>query len=172
MHTSSTRPLQGAHPADSPGRSQHNLFEVWGDTVDGRHLSISIGIGAAISLGLYGLAEWSLARLMSNPQMAHAYAMLGGIVGCLLGGIVSAVLFKPKRVVKEEVVDEAFRTAVLANLTKQYGDLGRIEDVSPEVVEEMKELGLYDMFLHAQSQPQAAAEHPVNLVPAMGKSGG
>ncbi|MCA1322854.1 hypothetical protein [Herbaspirillum sp. alder98] len=169
--SSLTSSVPGAVDASGSGGG-YNLFEVWGDTVDARHLGLSIGIGAAISLGLYALAEFSLRRLMDNAQMAHAYAMLGGIVGCLLGGIVSALLFKPKRVVQEEVADEAFRATVLADLTKQYGDLGRLEDVAPEVLAEMKELGLYDMFLQAQQQLPEQASAPAGLRPVLAGNGG
>lgn len=154
----------------------YNLFEVWGDTIDARHLASAIAIGAAISLGAYVLTRWTLHLIIDDAHMVHAYSMLGGIIGCLAGGVVSAMLFKPKRTVVEELVDEQFRQAVLADLVKQYGHIGHIEDLSPEVADELRELGLYDMFAQAHTEhrePQAPHGQPFadTNAPAAAKGG-
>jgi hypothetical protein len=139
-------------------RAHYNLFEVWGDTVDARHLSIALAVGAACSLGAYALALWVLGRIVTDRQMVHAYAMLGGIAGCLLGGVVSALLFEPKRDVIEETADASFRETAVADLVKQYGSLGRVEDLSPQIAFELRELGLYDLFRDAQKIHDAHAD--------------
>lgn len=148
----------------------YNLFEVWGDTIDARHLASAIVIGAAISLGAYVLTRWGLNLVIEDAHMVHAYSMLGGIVGCLAGGVVSAMLFKPKRTVVEEVVDEQFRQAVLADLRKQYGHIGSIDDLSPEVAEELQELGLYEMFAQASDAQHSAKDSLA--APQAGTKGG
>jgi len=74
-------------PAQPPTPAQ--LAEVWGDTVDLRHLAWSIATGIGISvLGFYLASRW-LRSVVESPQLAHAYAMLAGLAGCLLGGLLS-----------------------------------------------------------------------------------
>ena len=69
------------------------LYEVWGDTVDSGHLMASIVIGAVVSLGTFYIAQHLLLGVVESEQMARAYAMLTGILGCLAGGVISATLF-------------------------------------------------------------------------------
>ncbi len=48
-----------ARPAATPSdvtRDTNNLYELWGDTVDSRHLVLAILISAVVSLGTYALA--------------------------------------------------------------------------------------------------------------------
>lgn len=129
------------------------LYEVWGDTVDGRHLVYSILIGAGVSLSAFFLAQKLLIGLVESVQMARAYAMLIGILGCLAGGAISALLFKPKRNVVEHLADPAWRSTVIRDLQSEFGDLGRLADLPPAVIAELRELDLYDLF----------AEHEASL---------
>lgn len=143
-----------------PPRKQ-NLYEVWGDTVAGRDLALAIGIGAVVSLGTYFAAQHVLSALMESAQMARAYAMLIGILGCLAGGALSAKLFAPKRDVRENVADQGFREQVVADLLKEYGSLGRLEDLSYEVIAELRELELYELFRAAQAREEGACASAV-----------
>ena len=122
------------------------LFEVWGDTVDGRHLIYSIGIGAIVSLGAFFLAQYVFVGWVDSLQMARAYAMLVGIVGCLAGGAISASLFKPKRNVIEHLADPAWRSNILVELQNEYGPLGSLTDLPPATIAELREMDLYDLF--------------------------
>ncbi|WP_242675343.1 hypothetical protein [Phytopseudomonas dryadis] len=165
-------------PSTDASRNTDNLYEVWGDTVDARHLVLSIIVGAIVSLGAYALALWLLGGIVESAQMAKAYAMLFGILGCLGGGAISAMLFKPKRDVVEHVADPAFREQVVGDLLKEYGSLGRLEDTSPEVVAELHELGLYELFREAQAReareggaaPEAEADVRASLALSGGRS--
>ncbi|WP_434563153.1 hypothetical protein [Pseudomonas sp. Z4-20] len=134
------------------------LFEVWGDTVDGRHLLYSMGIGAVVSLGAFFLAQHLLVGWVASAQMARAYAMLVGIVGCLAGGAISAALFKPKRHVVEIVADPAWRSKILLELQNEYGPLGRLSDLPPATLAELRELDLYDLFADYEKGLQASSE--------------
>lgn len=131
--------------------TDHTLYEVWGDTVDGRHLASAIAIGAFVSVGAFEIAQWVLVELVASPQMARAYAMLAGILGCLLGGAISALLFKPKRRVVQGETDLASRMHVIEELRKERGGLGSVADLSPDVIAELKELGLYTAFAEAEA---------------------
>jgi hypothetical protein len=122
------------------------LYEVWGDTVDARHLVYSIAIGAVVSLSAFYAAQAVLTGWVENLQMARAYAMLVGIVGCLVGGTISARLFKPKRHVVEHQADPAWRAQVLVELQNEFGDLGRLADLPPSTLAELHEMDLYQLF--------------------------
>lgn len=124
------------------------LVEVWGDTADVRHLSWSIVIGAVVSLAGFLIAKKVLSGAVANADLARAYAMLAGLGGCLVSGVICACLFEPKRKVVEEgaAVDNVWVEEILSQLEAQTGDLGSVADLPPAVVTEMKELKIYDMF--------------------------
>lgn len=131
------------------------LAEVWSDTVDLRNLAWAIGIGITISVaGFFAASRW-LRGMVASPELAHAYAMLAGLAGCVLAGVICARLFPPKREVIERSAthDPAWRAEVLAELAEQPGGLGTLADLPEPVVRELKELDLYDLF----AQPTAAA---------------
>ncbi|ALI09768.1 MULTISPECIES: hypothetical protein [Pseudomonas] len=123
-----------------------DLYELWGDTVNGRHLIYAIAIGASVSLGAFFLAKHLLVGWVDNVQMAKAYAMLVGIVGCLVGGTISAKLFKPNRNVVEHQADPAWRAKVLSELQDEFGDLGSLSDLPAETLAELREMDLYEVF--------------------------
>ncbi|WP_313284000.1 hypothetical protein [Delftia tsuruhatensis] len=124
------------------------LAEVWGDTVDLRHLAWAIAIGTGISvLGFYLASRW-LSTVVESRQLAHAYAMLAGLAGCVIAGVICARAFPPKREVTELDTsnDPEWRREVLEELARQPGGLGTVQDLPPAVVQELKELKLYDLF--------------------------
>ncbi|CAG9269764.1 conserved hypothetical protein [Paraburkholderia unamae] len=136
------------------------LAQVWGDTVDIRHLGASIAIGVAMSMGAFSLGKSLLASWVHDHELAHAGSMLAGLAGCLLAGVICARLFKPKRVVAEQAIDAAGRAEVLRMLGAQAGGIGTIADLSPAGRAELEELGILDMFAHAQSQsPEMQGTH-------------
>jgi len=139
------------------------LVEVWGDTVDQRHLGCAIAIGVAISLGGFLGANHVLAASVSRPELARTYAMLAGLVGCVIAGVVCAFLFKPKRLVIEgRDADPFWRQDVLEKLAGETGDLGAIADLPASVIQEMKELEIYELFASfrpASRIADAAVEH-------------
>lgn len=124
------------------------LAEVWGDTVDLRHLAWAIAIGTGISvLGFYLASRW-LSTVVESRQLAHAYAMLAGLAGCVIAGVICARAFPPKREVTELDTsnDPEWRREVLEELARQPGGLGTVQDLPPAVVQELQELKLYELF--------------------------
>ena len=122
------------------------LVEVWGDTVNVAHLGWSIVIGSVISLSGYFLASSLLTAVVASQERARAYAMLVGLAGCLISGVVCARLFAPKREVVEQGAGLFWREEVLAQLVAETGSLGAIADLPPAAIQELKELGLYELF--------------------------
>ena len=146
----------------NPTRSWR-LVEVWGDTVDTRHLAWSIAIGLGVSLAGFLIARRLLVSAVATPELARAYAMLAGLAGCVLSGVICARIFPPKREVVEgdAVVDPAWRLEVLARLDEEHGGLGKLADLPPVVMAEMKELGLYELFAaHEKNAPAPGRRVP------------
>lgn len=142
--------------ADSATPARWRLVEIWGDTADLGHLAWAIVIGVAVSLTGYLVASRVLANLVSTPELARAYAMLAGLGGCVVSGVICAKLFTPKReVVEGAAADPRWREEVLAELAGEHGTLGSVDDLPPSVVREMKELQIYDLF--ASYKPRAPA---------------
>jgi hypothetical protein len=126
--------------------SDNRLVEVWGDTVDIGHLGKAIVIGGVVSLTCYFVASRVLATFVDTPDRARAYAMLVGLAGCLVSGFICARLFPPKREVVQDAIDPFWREEVLAQMVAEYGTIGSVTDLPPATVQELKELGLYELF--------------------------
>ncbi|WP_446898536.1 hypothetical protein ACSVC9_01025 [Clostridium sp. LBM24168] len=123
--------------------------DIWGDTVNVRHLFFAIIIGIAISLPCFIL---SLRIIHANfPEIAlklcKAYALLIGMLSSLFSAFISARLFKPKRILQEKNFSEEDRNLVLeeidVDLDKEREELKTVEK---GIVEEMKSLKLYELF--------------------------
>lgn len=150
----------GSAPAAGEETGGPFLAQVWGDTVDIRHLGVSVVIGVAMSMGAFLAGRSLLASWVRDPEIAHACSMLVGLCGCLLAGAICAVLFKPKRIVAEQAIDAAGRAEVLRLLAAQAGGIGSIADLSPSAKAELAELGILDIFARAEpsaSQPDSAS---------------
>ncbi|WNG43889.1 hypothetical protein F0U60_07115 [Archangium minus] len=145
-----------------------HLAEVWGDTVDLRHLAWSIAIGLVVSLACFLLASHLLADRVGSAALARAYAMLAGLVGCVLSGVICGALFPPKReVVEDGAADPSWRQEVLNELAAQSGGLGAVDELPPSVVSEMKALHLYELFANFQPTVPDAAVASSGTAPAV-----
>lgn len=123
----------------------HQFAEVWGDVVDVVHLRWSLVIGCALGLPSYLLSS-VLFRQIASPQLAKTYALLVGLLGCLVAGAICARLFAPKRDLVEELTDDAAREEALGELAAETGDLGSVDDLPEVTRKEMRDLGIYDLF--------------------------
>ena len=128
---------------------ESRLADIWGDTVDLKHLAAGMSIGIILGLVFYlggiNVIKTQFPKLPAN--LVTGYALLSGIVGCLLAAFVSAKLFPPKREVKEAELSEEERLLVIRelNLDMEQEALA-MQGLSPEIEEEMKQLKLYDLF--------------------------
>lgn len=96
--------------------SQRVYAEVWGDTVDLKHLAWAIGIGTGASvLGFY-CAIQCLVTIIESEQWAYAYAMLAGLAGCIVAGTMGVKAIFSKRLVTDTAMsaDLQWRRDVMA----------------------------------------------------------
>jgi hypothetical protein len=139
----------------SPGEE---LLDVWGDTVDRRHLRLAVLIGGAGGLVPLLIADELIPHIEENAALAHAYALLVGLVACVLVGGLCAKLFAPKRIVVEAGTDDEARAEVLDALRGERHGLGSIDDLPAATVAELRELELLDLFTQPPAGTTAARD--------------
>ena len=125
------------------------LANIWGDTVDLKHLAgaMAIGVGLGFSFFLGGVQLIGHLQPGLSKDLKNAGAMLIGIVGCLLAAVISAKLFPPKRTLSEQHFSEADRERVLKELQIDLeAEAEYMKTMSPEMLREMQELRLDSVF--------------------------
>jgi len=122
------------------------LIEVWGDTVDSRHMTWSIALGVGLAAPTFLIADRLFKASVDDKGLAHSYALLTGLVACLLAGLISGLLFKPKRVVNEKTISQASMRAALDETEAESGPLGDPSELDAAVQQELRSLGLYDVL--------------------------
>lgn len=130
-------------------------LEVWGDTVDSRHMALSVALGAGIAAPTFLLARWVFSRTVDDQTLAGSYALLLGLAGCVLAAVVAARLFPPKRVVRESSATLESRQEALDSIAAQGGEWTDPAGLAPQVQQELRQLGLYEVLVEAHEQSRA-----------------
>lgn len=73
-------------------KSNNTMVEIWGDVIEIKHLIISIIVSSVCTMGAYFLAP-------SNDKIRQLFY---GLVGAVLGFIISILIIKPKRIIISE----------------------------------------------------------------------
>lgn len=137
------------------------LIEVWGDTVDTRHMGMSIALGAGIAAPTFLLGRALVTANVQDTTLAESYALLLGLVACLVAAVIAARLFKPKRIVRENSTITESRREALAVIAAEGGEWTDPAELSTEVRQELHQLGLYDVLAEAHEETKRRQEvHP------------
>lgn len=139
--------------------SNNHLLEVWGDTVDSRHLLASIALSVGIAVPVYFVAEWGFGVLTEGGTLGHSYALVAGLAACVLSAVISANLFKPKRIVIEGSHDPGSRAAAMDAIEAELGPLGDPDELPAATLNEVRELGLYDDLKAQHEKNQRNAQN-------------
>jgi hypothetical protein len=123
-----------------------HMIEVWNDTVDSRHLTGGIAIAVGIAVPAYLIAD-RLFAASGAAELGHSYALLIGIVGCILGTVITGFLFKPKRVITSPTADTRSRQEIIDEIVEEYGDLGDPRELPEAIQNEVRALGLFEALL-------------------------
>lgn len=128
-------------------KKKAHLTEVWGDTVDLKELIMAAGIGIVLTMGMYLVGRNIFLRVEGLDRgLATGYSLLVGIVGCIASGVVSAKLFKPKRVIEEVFENENIEDILLAAGMTLEDEINALRTVDPQIIAEMEEFELYSLL--------------------------
>ena len=137
---------------DDTNQTRDDLFEVWYDCVSARHLAVSIFLGTTTVFAFYHLAIYVLTPKLDaiGPEQLRGYALLAGVAGATLAGVLLGVIFKPKRILTEQVVEPDQILALLAdeNVTPE-AELRALAELPNDVKEELVKAGVFDT-IHAE----------------------
>lgn len=140
-------------------QEKRTYVTLWGDTADFKHSLMAMVIGAVLGLAAYliGLRIFQQALTGTDESLIKAYALLCGLAGCLVAGALSAKLFAPKRAVREgEEQGKVGNRKLLEEMNLDPEEEAReLENLPPEVVREMKELNIYDLFAFPEERSGA-----------------
>lgn len=137
------------------------LTEVWGDTVALRELMISAVLGVVLTMSFFLAGRSVLLGLGTiEPSLANGYSLLVGIAGCLLSGVISARLFKPKRIIEERYDAEEIETILASAGLTVAEEAEALSTLDPRLIAEMEDLELYSLLaLIPQGSPNYKPEY-------------
>jgi hypothetical protein len=126
---------------DKEGKPKY--AELWGDRVVLKELLIASVIGIILTMAFYfNASRYFLSQEGIEPGLAKGYSLMIGIGGCLLGGIISSKLFKPKREVVESGEELDVLGAIEAAGSTLEDEIKAMGNTNKQSIEEMKALGL------------------------------
>lgn len=134
------------------------LIEVWGDTVDTKHLSASIALGAGIATPTFLLGRKLFKATVEDQTLAQSYALLLGLGACLIAAFIAARLFKPKRIVTQTEATADSRREALDAIVADGGEWTDPSGLSDEVQDELRQLGLYEVLKQAHVEAESDAD--------------
>ncbi len=128
-------------------KKQKPLTEVWGDTVSLRELLVAVLLGIVFTMGFYLIARHFFLQIDSiEDNLARGYALFVGIAGCLISSVISAKLFKPKRIISE-LNKSSDIEEVLAHAGMSVEDeIDALMKLDPEIIKEMEKFSLYPLL--------------------------
>lgn len=167
MDTLQTPGSGNEHPPGGP-----ELLDMWGDTVLPADLIKALVLTLVVTIPLFLIGQEVGSAKIEDPTLSRAVALLFGLVGCLGSGLACALLFKPKRVIVAATADSSSRREALAILAADPNGLGSVDELDDEVKDELRALGLYDVFLDAEQNHANAPAARTAANPSLVQSGG
>jgi hypothetical protein len=128
---------------------ERRLVNIWEDTVDFRELLIGLAWGSALGFASYAIALRAFTAYLpaQQPSLIKGYALMGGIVGCVVAASLIAAVVKPKRLLREAADGPIDPAGLVRDLAFDPEEERRaLERASPKVIREMQQLQIYDLF--------------------------
>lgn len=136
---------------DKQQKNKKSYVEVIGDTVYGKHLIATISLSIVLSLIGFFIGK-QLFPHIAPEQMVKSYSLLLGIAGSLIALLLNTLLFKPKRTLNETPNTSAELSAVYAKLQIDIEEEREAIMNDPVTAAEMKNQGIYDMFMDEERE--------------------
>lgn len=128
-------------------KSTHHFTEVWGDTVDLKELLIACLIGVIFTMVFFFVGRHFFNGIENLDQgMADGYALLVGMVGCIISGVLNARLFKPKRNFEGELQTDSIEDVLKAAGMTIEEEANALANVDIEIIEELEDLHMYSLL--------------------------
>ncbi|GAB3059363.1 hypothetical protein [Sediminivirga luteola] len=143
----------GTAPVPGPsGETKGQYLFVWNDTVRGNRLVIGVVIGIVCALvGLYG-GRALIGLFISEEELIDVWSLVTGIVGCVVAGFITAIAFRPARVVSEDAHESGRIAAAVEEMAAEPQGLGTLEEASELSRREIEEAGLTEVFREAEAR--------------------
>ncbi len=127
--------------------------EVIGDTVYGKHLITAITISVSFSLIGFFIGK-QIFPAIAPAEMVQSYSLLLGIAGSLIALIINTFLFKPKRTLNEVPSTSNELEDVYQKLHFDMEEERQSILDDPVTAQEMKNQGIYNMFMKEEEDKQ------------------
>ncbi|WP_405096707.1 hypothetical protein [Oceanobacillus sp. FSL H7-0719] len=127
--------------------------EVIGDTVYGKHLITTIAISISFSLIGFFIGK-QIFPSIAPEEMVKSYSLLLGIAGSLVALFINTILFKPKRTLNEVPSTSDELEDVYKQLRFDIEEERQSILNDPVTAQEMKEQGIYNMFIKEKEDKQ------------------
>lgn len=123
--------------------STKKFAEVWGDTLVLKELFFSAILGISLTMFGYIVGVRFFAEIKGlSKALITGYALMTGILGCVVAGIIASILYKPKRTVEDMIVQEDIAAVLKAGDMTLEEETLAMRNVDEQVLNEMKELNL------------------------------
>ena len=142
---------------------QKPLTEVWGDTVNLRELLFAVLLGIVFTMGFYLMGRHIFLQMDSlEPSLAKGYALFVGIAGCLISSVISAKVFKPKRIISEMQQDSDIEDVLAhAGMTVEE-EIDALTKLHPDIIQQMENFSLYSLLaLIPEGKPNYKPEYKI-----------
>lgn len=121
--------------------------EVWGDTVVLKELVYASLIGVVLTMSAFLIGQKIFSGIESIEEgLANGYSLLVGVAGCILSGVISAKLFRPKRRVEERFEAEDIEEIIRAAGMTVEEEVEALANLDPEIIKELEDLELYALL--------------------------
>lgn len=135
--------------------------EVWGDTVVLKELLLACLIGMVVTMTFFFIGQNVFHNIEGLDEgMANGYALLLGLGGCLISGVVNARLFKPKRTFDGRLESDSIESILeQAGMTVEE-EAAALAVVEPEIIAELEDLEMYSLLaLVPEDSPNYKVEY-------------
>jgi len=123
--------------------NKNYLAEVWGDTVVLKELLLASLIGIILTMAGYLIGRSVFSNLSGLDEgLVKGYSLMVGILGCVLSGVISAILFKPKRIVEEQYEGGDIEDILKFGGVTLEEEIEALQSVDPQILAEMRSLQL------------------------------
>lgn len=126
---------------------EKSYTKVWGDTVFLPELIGAAVIGIAVTMSFYGATWYLLTKLTDlSDSIAGGYALMGGIAGCFLSGIITGRCFQPKRIVIEGTEEMELEKILAEAGTSLAEEAELLAKEDADTLQELEDLRLYSLL--------------------------